>query len=91
MRTFKVAIPCNPELLDLLFNLKRVVRTLLMPTYSIKQLCLASSAAPYYIAATELTHFHSEPLLTFALFVWLILRDSNPHPFDYKSNAPPLS
>ena len=66
MRTFKVAIPYNPELLDLLFNLKRVVRTLLMPTFSIKQLRLASSIVPHYIAAAELTHFHSEPLLTFA-------------------------
>ena len=67
MRTFKVAIPFNPELLGLLFNLKRAVRTLLMPTCSTKQLCLAGSIVPHYIAAAELTHFHSESLLTFAL------------------------
>lgn len=75
MRTFKVAIPYDPELLDLLFNLKRIVRILLMFTCSIKQLCLASLAVPYYITAMELTHFHSEPLLTIAL--WLILSESN--------------
>ena len=70
MRTFKVAIPYNPELLDLLFNLTRAVRTLIMPTCSIKQLRLASSVVPHYISAAELTHFHSEPLLTFAfLFI----------------------
>ena len=66
MRTFKVAIPLNPELLDLLFNLKRVVRTLLMPTCSIKQLHFAGSIVPHYFSVVELTHFHSEPLLTFA-------------------------
>ena len=70
MRAIKVAIPLNSELLDLLFNLKRIVRILLMFTCSIKQLCLASLDVPYYIAAMELTHFHSEPLLTFAfLFI----------------------
>ena len=67
MRTFKVAIPFTPELLDLLFNLKRGVRSLLMPTCSIKQLRLAGSIVPHYISAAELTHSHSEPLLTFAL------------------------
>ena len=66
MRAFKVAVPFNPELLNLLFNLKRVVRTLLMPTCSIKQLRLAGSIVPHYISAAELTHFHSESLLTFA-------------------------
>lgn len=56
----------NSELLDLLFDLKRVVRTLLMSTCSIKQVHLASSPVPHYITAVDLTHFHSEPLLTFA-------------------------
>ena len=69
MRAIKVAIPLNSELLDLLFNLKRVVRTLLMSTCSIKQLRLASYVVPHYISAAELTHFHSEPLLTFAFLM----------------------
>jgi len=36
MRAFKEAVPYNLELLDLLFNLKRVVLALLMSTCSIK-------------------------------------------------------
>ncbi len=67
MRAFKVALPFNPELLDLLFSLTRDVRSLAMPNFSIKRLRLAGSTVPYCIAATELTHFHSELLLTLAL------------------------
>ena len=78
MRTFKVAVPYNPELLDLLLSLKRAVRTLLMPTCSIKRLRLASFIVPHYITAAELTHFHSESLLTFA---WVVSKGLEPSTF----------
>lgn len=61
----------NLELLDLLFDLARDVRSLTMLTCSIKRLHLASSIVPYCITATELTYFHSKPLLTFAFWRFL--------------------
>lgn len=77
MRAFlKEAVPFSSEILDLLFGLIRVVRSLIMLTFSIKSLRLASSTIPCYVSATDLTHFLPEPLPTFAF--WSQLRGSNP-------------
>ena len=60
----------DPELLDLLFNLTRDVRSLIMPNCSIKWLRLAGSAIPHYIAAAELTYFRPKSLLTFSFLIF---------------------
>ena len=87
MRTLRWLNLYNSELLDILFNLKRVVRTLLMSTCSIKQVRLASSPVPHYITVVDLTHFHSEPLLTFAF--WRFLLDLNQLPCVWTTTALP--
>lgn len=76
------------KLLDLLFNLERVVHSLTIPTCSIKWLCLANSTIPYCIAAMGLTHFRSKCLLTLAF--WRFLQDSNLQPFVPWTNAHPI-
>ena len=63
----KEAVPFSSEILDLLFNLTRDVRSLIMPTFSIKSFRLASSTIPRCVSTTDLMHFLPEPLPTFAL------------------------
>ena len=62
----KEAVPFSSEILDLLFNLTRDVRSLIMPTFSTKSFRLASSTIPCCVSATDLMHFLPEPLPTFA-------------------------